>query len=291
MIKGGDTRGLSTSDKFRIPYNRPTKNYDGKAYYFPQRDADVGNLLARITNVSKGNEYAIEQLILGIKKDHGIKELSELFDGLWVFSAETQANALINWISSSYPMTISGSNFVWDPTFGIRFTVNDTFISTTLTPATCVNFTQYSFSFGCYVTQPSQSLADQNLIQATATNYACSIAKNATYYSIGGNAPQTYGTGNSTKDHGLISIGRNFSPPVGVTSGIIDKTYLYINGNTAAYVTHQIVNPSLGINGFRSGLNLRNTLGAYFVGGGTLNHGALAKRFNEYFFRIGAYQT
>jgi hypothetical protein len=289
MIKGGSNKSISLSNRFRIPYYRPTKNYDGKNYFFPSKDNDTSALLARMTNVGRGYEYAIENLIIGIKKDHGIKQLSDLFDGLWVFAADSTTNANLNWVSSSFTATVGANTFSGQ--YG--YTLNASSINTNWSPGSAVNYTEYSASFGLYITKTvNQNGAQTYLTWNNGTNQAgiFTIATGGNpHFTSSFNSPTSNGglnTFNYTKAHGLVSLQRYATPPFGTTTG---NTFTYntcVNGQPVQVYTDSPIAIG-GANTLATGSNLVDSIGAIFVGSGLINQASLARRLNEYFLRVG----
>lgn len=106
---------------------------------------ESSNFIARTSGLDNTHKTRYDTLICGLVTD----SVFTLLDGLWVFATDTESNAQLNLISSSFNLTKTGS-----PTFtantGYTGDASAAFLDTGLNPSV-VQASQNSSSVGAYV--------------------------------------------------------------------------------------------------------------------------------------------
>lgn len=288
MLKGGGNRSFNIhSDLYRSPFSRATKSNDGKLSGFPVRDIDAENLINRMTNIDKGMEYAIYNFIVNIKKDHGVRNLSDLFDCLYMFAVDKQANALLNWVSTSFNCSIVSSGVVFTPYVGFSTTVNTSYLTTNYIPSTNnVRFALQNCSFGAYVSRvgfKNSGFGFAQYFMTTSGTNPCVIAYFDFGVGIGLNGAASGQTGPATQQpfRGLISVVRKNNLLSQQNRGLDINTIqnAAVSQSTTAFtILARLSNTSFST----------DTVGFAFIGSGDINIQALNRRVQEYMVAIGA---
>ncbi len=132
-------------------------------------------LIARMSPTpSRPRQIVINRLITSLIRDGVWAKL----DVLQVYAADAQANALLNWVSSSYNSTAVGS-----PTFttdrGFTFNGTTQYLNTAYTPSTAALYAQNSHTLGRWLRSGASGNVGDIGARETATNKGATIASNA----------------------------------------------------------------------------------------------------------------
>ena len=308
MNKNGSTPGFNINKGFnRTGFNITQKTAINRPNGHPHRDSDFDSIIARMGSLPKGREQLIYNLIVNLKMDLGITYLSDVFDIFYMFAADTQANALINWAGNYYNPTIVGSvTFVADQGFNTPTPGAGNYINTNFTPGTAVasivNFTTNVASMGSYIRNDNgvNNNFDMGCLNGSRGGI-CSIERyvsNVYNMSCASQTGANYSGGGGSSTINMPTVGL-FSAVHYGNSGDINNTptYCYINGTNFQKLTSPnatTVNMALG-NVFILALNLSSSAfngsarqSAFVFMGGEIDQSILYKRIQEYLTEIGA---
>lgn len=305
--KSYDVRGFSPyQDQHRAQYTRPVRSLDGKPMGFPYQDWDAEVIINSMVNLDRNREYSIYNLVHNIKKDHNVKNLTDLFDLFYVMATDKIQNACINWAnpgtaSSNYYLTCSVANG-WGFTPYMGLSCGTGYIETQLFPKNGVQYQQYNASCGVYlsyyndVAQSAQGGGSFLLTENGPINEIFSLNTNISL--IGWNVN---GVGSPASNYcwnvpkGCMSVGINQPNTVGLTtsSGGDVNSYFYLNGYTMGTLYEIPISITASPNNFVFSMGSANNsvpgYGAYWVGNGQVDPGIMSRRLNEYMESLGLY--
>lgn len=299
MIHGGSFNGIPLGKTFSTHswVGEHSVKTAKKTQGFQPRDFDVDTALSRMTNLSKHREELIARFIIGLKTDLGIKNLTDMFDCIYLLAQDTFANSTINLAQNAYDLTNSGNGtFITDTGFtgdGVSGYLNTSFNPSTVSG----NFTQNNASFGCYINKTVNIQQADMGAADNVTGAGSFINTNAANTPGGFNGSVNSSTiFSSPANTNLLPTGLfSFKRETSLTATQFKNGSIF-NSSSTSSVSGALRNASFFIANFNTSTTGGVSAGSAsskqfafaFIGNANFDHGVIYKRAQEYLQAIGA---